>query len=91
MISRDDARVIAEEALRTHGALKGGTGVGEVLSGDELVGRRISVYSVTPIDWDNCWVAYMKREVFGLFSSLIVVISKVDGAVIFAGSANDEG
>lgn len=91
MISRERAREIALQAISNVERLSEGTGVSEVLSFEELRGRQLCIYwtSQTPIE--RSWVVYIERPVLRLESSLVVLISKDDGEILYAGSAGDEG
>ena len=88
MISRDQAREIAEREIIARGL---GTGVKTVYRPDELDGRALrNIYYTGPAlrQW---WVAYAARPFIGLMSSNVVLIDRENGAVLYAGSANDEG
>ncbi|MCK4325742.1 hypothetical protein KAW55_03210 [bacterium] len=62
--------------------------VGQVLPIDELVRSEPCIYGY---NLDDYWLAYAKRPFKGLHSSQVLLISKVTGEVVYAGSANDEG
>tara|TARA_R110002095_G_scaffold118186_1_gene103024 strand:- start:1294 stop:1569 length:276 start_codon:yes stop_codon:yes gene_type:complete len=91
MVTRDEVRRIAEQALASYRELDDGAAVVEILSGDELGERRISPYTASPISWENSWVVYVARKRVMLMSSLIIIISKTDGRIVYAGPVNDEG
>lgn len=91
MISRQEAREIALQAISRMECLSEGTGVAKVLSAEELERGRLSIYWASSVPFDRCWVAYIERPLVGMRSSLVVVISKDDGEIVYAGSANDEG
>jgi hypothetical protein len=86
MISRGQAREIAESVVISQ---KLGRGVLNVVSVDEIQGRVPSIYGVP--DLVGVWVAYVARELVGLRASLVVLVSRATGDVVYAGSANDEG
>jgi hypothetical protein len=90
-ISREQARIIAEEHLARPGALVGGAGIRGVYALAELDHREPTVYGV---DLQHCWIAYVQREQTGVLvirSSDIVLVSMTTGDVVYAGSASDEG
>lgn len=91
MVSRDEAKTIAERELRDAGDVGQRWSVYKVLAGSELGQGRVNVYTSSPINWDKCWVAYIDRHRLALESSFVIVISMVDGSVLYAGSAGDEG
>lgn len=86
-LTREEARAIAERAVADRGL---GVGVSGVYLESELSSRRPTLYGGPNLD--DCWIAYVDRGwSTGLRSSLIVLISKRTGEVLYAGSANDEG
>jgi hypothetical protein len=50
----------------------------------------IRVPSPRPLVAD-CWVVYVERLSLALQSSLVILVSKRSGKVVYLGSANDEG
>lgn len=86
MISRDRAREVAESVVVTQ---KLGSGVHNVVSVEEILGRAPSIYGAPNLV--GVWVAYVARELVGLRASSVVLVSKSTGDVVYAGSAKDEG
>lgn len=86
MITRDQARSIAEGEVRAKGF---GTGVRGVYLVQELPTRRPNLYLGPPLD--RCWIAYVDRSGLTVGSSSIVLIDRETGEVLYSGSANDEG
>ena len=85
MISREQARAIGESAALAHGV---GSGVHDVQDATQAPGR-LNIYNHP--DLSRCWLAYVDRPLIGLCSSVVILIDKESGAVLYAGSANDEG
>lgn len=80
-ISRERARTIAQEHL----------GGGEILgvhSHDE-VGCAPSIFGGPRLDL--CWIAYVAQPFRGVKSSIVVLVHRFTGEVLYVGSANDEG
>ena len=86
MISREQARAIAESAVLARGA---GEAIREVRELAELTGRAPTLYNGP--DVGRCWIAYVDRPVCALQSSRIVLMDRQTGVVLYVGSANDEG
>jgi hypothetical protein len=84
---RERARRVAQQYLTTHPELGQGLAIRDVYSLEEIDFRRPAIYA----QLENCWIAYVERPHSGLVSSMIVVVSKNSGEVVYAGSANDEG
>ena len=85
-VSRDTARDIAENHVLANGL---GRGISKVLLLEEITWRKPSVYGV---ELKNCWVAYVEEFHFaGLKSSVVVLVDRESGTVIFGGDAGDEG
>ena len=92
-VTREQAFKIAEAYLNTH-PMKNCVGIAEVLTWGEIdFPKPRGVYGFPPDKMQNCWIAYCKLPAnwCSLTSSTIIVISKEDGSVQYAGSANDEG
>lgn len=85
-IASDDARRIAEAYLRSQGSPR--TTIRDVYSIDEIPFRRPAAYGVS---LENCWIAYVASLDDAIRSSYIVAIDRSSGAVVYAGSAHDEG
>jgi hypothetical protein len=52
---------------------------------------RVNIYAL-PVPLNECWVVYVPRTFRGLIrSSEVVIIEKKSGAVVYHGSAFDEG
>jgi hypothetical protein len=88
VISRDQARAIAEEYLQLPTTNLGGTRVRQVLHPDIDDFRHPAVYCV---DLSSAWIAYVDLPLTGLRSSTIVGVCALTGRVLYAGFANDEG
>jgi hypothetical protein len=86
MVDREEAHRIAEKEIIARGL---GTGVQQVCTVDEITWRRPAIYGGPELS--TCWVAYAERPIRGLFSSDVVLISRVSGEVLYSGSAHDEG
>lgn len=86
MISRDEAAALAEAHVR-----KNNSRISAVYAFEEIPGSRPCLYwhSTTPLE--DCWFAYLEQTGVTICSSTIVVIDRADGAVLYFGSANDEG
>ena len=85
-VSRDTARDIAENHVLSNGL---GKGISKVLLPEEITWRKPNVYGV---ELKNCWVAYVEEFHFaGLGSSVVVLVDRESGTVIFGGDAGDEG
>jgi hypothetical protein len=89
-ITREQARTIAEAYLARPTTDLGGTRVRAVLGLEELGFPAPTPYNLRH-DLASCWIAYVDRPVLMLGSSDIVLVSKVTGEVVYAGSAHDEG
>lgn len=86
MITRDAARALATCDAKRHGL---GNTVLDVLLPGEIDGRVPMVYNVS---LDNCWIAYVGNSgPPALCSSTIILVSREHGAIIYRGSAYDEG
>ena len=86
MISREQARAIAESTVLGRHL---GVGVREVVASTELQSR-VTMYNMP--DLSRCWIAHVdtgRPTILG--SSIVVLIDRETGAVLCAGSANDEG
>lgn len=89
-VSRESARTIAGREIVSRGL---GTGVSAVCSHDE-VERLPSLYGAP--DLTRCWLVYADRSGLestgrSLRSAALVLVDRSSGAVVYAGSANDEG
>lgn len=86
MISREQAAEIAKVDAMAHGL---GNVVSSVETLDEIVSRKPVPFDVS---LDGCWIAYIKNPLLAeLCSSIIVVVDRNSGIVVYRGSANDEG
>jgi hypothetical protein len=60
----------------------------EVVDGQDA---HVNIYAL-PVPLNECWVVYVPRTFRGLIrSSEVVIIEKTSGAVVYHGSAFDEG
>ena len=82
MISRDQAAAHVRES---------NSRIATVYAWREIPGRLPSIYWTSATPLEDCWIAYLESEGFALVSSTIVVIDPIDGAVLYFGSASDEG
>lgn len=85
MVSRSQAKAIAEEHLSERGQP---TRIRAVYSLPERPFGRPILYGI-PLE--ACWIAYVEQPEVALRSSFVVAVSKDSGAVLYCGSANDEG
>lgn len=86
MISREAALTIAKAHAMSNGL---GRGISQVLLPEEITWRKPRLYNV---ELNNCWVAYVdKLYLGGLESSVVIIVNRDSGAVVFAGDASDEG
>jgi hypothetical protein len=91
-ITREQAAQIAADVLRFKSdsdTLK----VGKVVTLEEITwAGPYPSYGTSRDIFDNAWIVYVHpKEILGLMSSTIMVISRETGHVIYFGSANDEG
>ena len=84
---REEAGRIAQDYLAGHPG-GGARGIRAVYSLEEIPFRKPCLYGV-PLE--NRWVCYVDGPLTGLRSSGIIVVAKDTGAVVYAGSACDEG
>lgn len=84
-ISREDAKSIAETFITSNGF---GRGVNKVLLPEEYSGR---LPYLSGVEIDNCWMAFVEKEVFGLESSHVVLVDRESGEIVFSGRVSDEG
>lgn len=103
MISRDEAERIATAYLKSAFASPKGLvsaqvrrshepSISAVRDLHEVDRPPVLVYWQTlATNVHQCWIAYVTSRQFALQASEIVLVSKESGAVIYFGSANDEG
>jgi hypothetical protein len=92
MITREQAAQIATDVLR----FKSEAGTYEVLHVvmlDEVKSRHpVPAYGVSESIFDGNWIVYLHdKKFFGLKSSMIIVLARDAGQLLYFGSANDEG
>lgn len=80
-ITRERARQIALEHL-------GGGEIHSVRSHDEL-GDPPCIFGGPRLQL--CWIAYVAQPFHGLHSSIVVLVHRYTGEVLYVGSANDAG
>jgi hypothetical protein len=86
MISREQAVALAEAHVRKHNFR-----ISAVFTLEEIPGPRPCLYWTSPTPLEDCWFAYLEHSGNMICSSTIVVIDRVDGTVLYFGSASDEG
>jgi hypothetical protein len=86
VITREEARLTAELEIRERDL---SSGIADVLSFDELTGRKPLIYGGP--DLRRCWIAYAILPGQDLRPGIIVLVDRETGAVLYAGSAHDEG
>lgn len=88
MITREDALRIGSGEIVARGL---GTGASRALLVDELTAARPVLYNCP--DLEDCWIVYAESPLSGIMlrSSDIILVSRTTGAVLYAGSAHDEG
>lgn len=86
MISRDQAREIAHSVILAKGL---GIAVRQVVLSEEITWSLPKVYGGPALS--DCWVVYADQKTTGLGASAVVLLSKLTGDALYAGSANDEG
>lgn len=65
--------------------------VAQVLAYDEISWCKPGAAGYGMPDLTNCWIAYVEDGFEGIHSSVIVAVARDSGAVVWAGSACDEG
>lgn len=92
MIGREHAARIAVEKLQFHGPTCHKLTVRNVVSIDEITGRRPVTYIVGGGSIEDCWSVYFEQiNCSTLCSSRIMLISRASGEEVYFGSAGDEG
>jgi hypothetical protein len=86
MISRGQARAVAESAILARGMANS---VWTIWLEEEAVTRAPSIYEGP--DLSRCWIAYLESDPWIIQSSTVVLIDRNDGVVRYVGTANDEG
>jgi hypothetical protein len=86
VISRDEALRVGAAEIAKRGI---GTGARAAYLHSEIDWRAPLLYGGPNLD--DCWIVYAERPITGLESSTIVLVSRETGAVLYAGSAYDEG
>jgi len=87
MISRGQARAIAESAVLARGMA---SSIWTIWLEEEVFTRPPSIYN--GLDLSRCWIAYLENPNTSIHqSSTIVLIDREDGEVRYVGSGNDEG
>jgi hypothetical protein len=85
MITREQAREIAERFLAERGPVAGWDGVDRVLSPEEAgaeLSPELRAAAVVGPRWRRCWAVYFRGEAGG-----IIYVSRDTGEVEFAGAA----
>jgi len=91
-ITRAEARRIAQDYLAAPPGWAGWP-ISKVVSLEEIETTRPETYRLNPTtscDIHDCWIVYLEPA-RTLRSNTILLVSKTDGAVVFFGSAGDEG
>jgi hypothetical protein len=92
VINHERASQIAVEKLKFHPQECGYLTVWKVALIDEISRALPNVYCVGNESMEDCWIIYFdQRHFVGLGSSTIMLVSRTTGAVVYFGSANDEG
>lgn len=86
MISREQARAIAESAALARGSAGS---INAVCLNEELISRPPSIYNGP--DLSRCWIAYLESGPWIIQSSTVILVDQRDGVVRYVGTANDEG
>ena len=86
---------ISREAARSIAAARVGnksTGIGKVLSYDEIDFKTFQIYNFPPDVLQEFWIAYVENDDHTILkSSTVVLVSKESGEIAYVGSAQDEG
>lgn len=91
-VTRGQAYATAEAYLTAH-PVPDCVGISEVYAYDEIDFRRPHINDFPPEMMRGYWIAYAKRPDNSIWvcSSDVILVSKENGSVDFAGCANDEG
>jgi broad specificity phosphatase PhoE len=87
-VDRSHAAGIAGAVILERGL---GTGVGSVVSADELRAQGRAVPPAWNVSLEGCWIVYVTQASKALMSSTIVAVDQSTGRVLYTGSADDEG
>jgi hypothetical protein len=90
---RAEAERIAREYEAADGKSLDGTEF-QAYALDEIKWQRPCLYGVEDLDaaLERSWIVYVRQtKLVMLKSSYVVIVSKNDGVIIYAGSAHDEG
>ena len=91
-ISQAQALHIAQDYATAHGRLITITEEAFVFDLDDLARRGVRSPALYAVDLRDAWIVYAReRRSTMIQSSTIVAVSKTTGAVLYAGSAHDEG
>ena len=87
MITREQAREIAERFIRERAPLPGWDGVDRVLSPDEVAPEPPLLGEIKSQDahWRHCWAVQVRGEAGG-----VVYVAREDGTIRFAGAVRGE-
>lgn len=85
-IDRLEAQRIAAEVIAERGM---GSGARAALLLEELSSPPPNLYNGPKLA--DCWIVYAQRPELGIRASTVVLVSRATGAVLYAGSAHDEG
>ena len=85
MITRDEARRLAEDFLRARGSLPGWEGVERVLSPEELANAWRPPGLDLPARFRDCWAVFFRGTAGGA-----VYLSATTGKIQFAGAVQGE-
>lgn len=92
MITRATAYEIPQAEIDHDCPVAGRVRVGELMSGDSPAAPSHNVYQLGHIDPKSYWIAYIRSACDpGIGPSLVVILSKNDGSILFQGRINDEG
>jgi hypothetical protein len=90
-ISREQAFQIATDNLHWRKDEAVRYSVYEVVAWDEITCRRPSAYNVAEESWRTGWIAYLDDGSVAIRSSVVMLIDKSTGRLVYFGTANDEG
>jgi hypothetical protein len=88
--TREQAFKIAESYLAAH-PMPYCVGISKVYDYDQIRSRRFNPYGCRIEKLEDYWIAYAEHSLGVLRSSDVILVSKEDGSVGYAGGISDEG